>query len=116
MAFSRAATGPEAVGHTLPNTGGAIHERRSPLCAGSRRIAPAYNKALYFGAGEVKQIGFFLGPLPGGVLFTAGGSHLLINACALWIALAAVALYQVHVLLRGKSALSTTIEPEPTNR
>jgi MFS family permease len=64
------------------------------------KIAPAHNKALYFGAGEVKQIGFFLGPLLGGILFTAGGSDLLIAACAFWIALAAVALYQVQASLR----------------
>ncbi|WP_207848115.1 MULTISPECIES: MFS transporter [unclassified Pseudomonas] len=79
------------------------------------KIAPAHNKALYFGAGEVKQIGFFLGPLLGGVLFTAGGSHLLIVSCALCIALAAAALYQVHASLRSKPVPNTVSEAEPTN-
>lgn len=79
------------------------------------KIAPANNKALYFGAGEVKQIGFFLGPLLGGVLFTAGGSHLLIAACAVCIGLAAIALYQVYASLRGTSASSAAIGVEPTN-
>ena len=76
------------------------------------KIAPAHNKALYFGAGEVKQIGFFLGPLLGGMLFTVGGSQLLIAACAFWIALAAVALYQVHASLRGKHTESDKVEAE----
>jgi MFS family permease len=61
------------------------------------KIAPESQKALYFGAGEIKQIGFFLGPVLGGLLVEAGGRVLLFSVCGLWIILAAIALYRIKI-------------------
>jgi MFS family permease len=56
------------------------------------RIAPQRQKALYYGAGELKQIGFFIGPLIGGVLMQKGGYVLLFLCCAAWVGLGAASL------------------------
>lgn len=70
------------------------------------KIAPARQKALYFGAGEFKQVGFFLGSAAGGLVLGIGGNRLLFLSCAAWIALSAFALYGVHVLLRRRNSLA----------
>lgn len=63
------------------------------------RISPQNQKALYFGAGELKQIGFFIGPVLGGMIFSVGNGLLIFFACAVWIALAAFGLLKVQVRL-----------------
>lgn len=60
------------------------------------RIAPKNRKALYFGAGEVKQIGFFIGPMFGGFLLEHQGSAALFIACGVCSALSGALLFSVR--------------------
>jgi MFS family permease len=50
------------------------------------RLAPAGNKASYFAVGEVKQLGFLLGPVLGGMLIDWSGASLMfmvLSACCM---------------------------------
>ncbi|MCU5758202.1 MFS transporter [Bacillus cereus] len=46
------------------------------------RIAPSEQKAVYYGAGGLSQVGFFIGPSIGGLLLEYGGSVFLFIACS----------------------------------
>ncbi|WP_188332435.1 MFS transporter [Alicyclobacillus suci] len=54
------------------------------------RISPDNKSALYYGAGELRQVGFFLGPSIGGLLLAYGGPVSLFIASALSIIVAGV--------------------------
>lgn len=49
------------------------------------RMAPDDKKAIYFGAGELKQAGFFIGPAIGGIILEYSGAYVLFTIFALAI-------------------------------
>ena len=59
------------------------------------RLAPENRKSLYFGAGELKQVGFLLGPIVGGMLYAKFGGVPLMVTCSLWVVIGGVLFHRL---------------------
>ncbi|KAB8030709.1 hypothetical protein GCL57_06975 [Fluviispira multicolorata] len=64
-------------------------------------ISPKKYKATYFGIVEIKQAGFFLGPIIGGFIYDHFGRKTLFMSCTFLLALSAI-LYTKRFLLKKK--------------
>ncbi|WP_233236792.1 MFS transporter [Bordetella sp. LUAb4] len=75
------------------------------------QIAPEDRKALYFGAGETKQIGFLLGPIGGGFAYAQFGSSTLLILCAVLILISAILFRFVFQATKPDDAAKDAINP-----
>jgi MFS family permease len=67
-------------------------------------MSPDSNKAAYFGASEIKQAGFFVGPILGGIMYEQFGQKILFIGCSAMLIFSA-SIY-IKTLLRKRLDLS----------